>query len=197
MKYLTTANKITAYITQCIKIFDFDTGVKTIGEFVKQVDQLAKQLPINQHNSFKGDMFEVFGEIFFNIHSADTTVGLTDYHSVPLSEDYGVDGIGTNVNGDLCAIQMKYKSDPLEVVKLEDIAKTYSAGRLRHNIPLENNDTIFVFTTGNEITSPCQVVFGRLVRVIDRKIIAGKVDNNQTFWGEAQDLILNTLDSLQ
>lgn len=205
MNVLSTATLITLYLDNVISLFDNETGVKSIGEFVKRTETLAKEsfpnFPEDENTDnpafkFKGDMLEILGDIFFHINSAHPAVGLIDYHSVPLDEDYGVDGIGINVNGDLCAVQMKYKANPLTKVTWEEIAKTYGAGRELHNIPLDKKDTIFVFTTGNETTAALQKVLGNKVRVIDRKIIAGIVDDNQNFWIQAEELLINTLDTL-
>lgn len=205
MKTLSTVILIATHLDQVISLFNYDNGVKTIGEFVKRTEALAKEkyfnLPEDEDDNnpafkLKGDLLEILGDIFFNIHSADPAVGLIDYQSIPIDEDYGVDGIGTNVNGDKVAVQMKYKANPLTKIEYKEIARTYMAGRLVHNLPLENNDTIFVFTTGNETTASLQKVAANKLRVIDRKIIAGYVDNNQNFWLQAEELIMDTLDTL-
>jgi glycyl-tRNA synthetase alpha subunit len=203
VKTLLTVNKITTYLPECIALFDRIDGVKTIRDFINKVESLSLKyqdikIPNEKNeklNSFKGDMLEILGEIFFSVFSADPAVGLADYIPVPLSEDYGVDGIGINVNGDKCAVQMKYRANPLELILYSDIAKTYAAGKLTHNLPLDKNNTIFLFTTGNTITAACEAIFGKIIRVINRNIIAGKIDNNQNFWLQAERLIMDTLDN--
>jgi hypothetical protein len=206
MKSLLSAGKIVSYLLDCICLFDIVDGVKTIGDFVSKVESLAEtnfpnaqcdEKELDKLNSFKGDMLEILTEIFFYVYSADPAVGIRDYVPVALSEDYGVDGIGTNVNGDRCAIQVKYRKNPIELITYGDIAKTDSAGRRRHNLPLEKNNTIFLFTTGEGITSACEQVFGNVIRVINRRIISGMIDNNNNFWESANDLILLTLDNLK
>lgn len=205
MKTLLTASKITLYLNECIAMFDLVEGVKTIGNFVAKVEDLAVQKFPNaaydekeedKLNAFKGDMLEILAEIFFTINSAHPAVGITDYTPVSLSEDYGVDATGTNVNGDLCAAQVKYRNNPVALITYEDMSKTFTAGKLSHCLPLEKNDTVFLFTTGEGITSACENVFGSVIRVINRRIIAGLIDNNQNFWQETEELILNTLDML-
>lgn len=196
MKPLSTASLIVSHLDAVIRLFDRETGIKTIGDFVKQLEILAKEnfpdIPEDNEEhpgyKFKGDMLEILGDIFFNIYSSDPAVGLIDYHSVPIDEDYGVDGIGVNVNGDQVAVQMKYKANPLIKIEYKEIARTYCAGREIHNLSLENNDTIIVFTTGNGMTSALQRVLRNKVRVIDRKIIAGFIDDNQNFWTQAEEL---------
>lgn len=203
MNTLLTANKITLHLNEFITLFDNIDGVKTIDAFVAKVEQLAPiKFPnaetdvkeLDKLNSFKGDTLEVLAEIFFNVYSADPAVGIRDYTPVSLDEDYGVDGIGTNVNGDQCAVQEKYRANPLELITYSDMAKTDSAGRRSHHLLLDKNDTIFLFTTGQGITSACEKVFGKVIRVINRRIISGYIDNNQNFWEQAEELIMNTLE---
>jgi hypothetical protein len=201
---LTTVGLIRRYQDQVIAIFSSDTGVKTIGDFVKRTEALAKEMypdsdkedDNNPAYKFKGDMLEILGEIFFNVYLADTAVGLREYQSVPITEDYGVDGIGINVNGDQVAVQMKYKANPLTPIEYSEISKTYNAAIEIHNIPLylPKNDTIFVFTTGDGSTAALQAVNKNKVRIIDRKIIAGKIDDNETFWIQANNLLWDTLE---
>jgi hypothetical protein len=198
MKTLLTTDKIAQYYDECITIFDFNSGVKTIETFISKVEELSQQYgkDKNRINSFKGNILEVLAEIFFSIFNADTSVGIKDYTPVPISDDFGVDGIGINVNGDKCAIQIKYKANPLDIVLYEDMAKTYTAGREIHKLSLDNDDTIFLFTTGYSISISCSKVFKRKIRIINRNIIAGKIDNNLSFWEMAEELIMNTLDYL-
>lgn len=206
MKTLLTASKITLYLNECISLFDIVEGVKTIGDFVARVEDLATNKFPNaaydekeedKLNTFKGDMLEVLSEVFFHIFSSHPAVGISNYNPILLSEDYGVDAVGTNVNGDLCAVQVKYRNNPVALITYEDMTKTYTAGKLSHRLSLEKNDTVFLFTTGEGITAPCEQVFGSLIRVINRRIIAGLIDNNQNFWEAVQTMVLDTLDSLK
>lgn len=206
MKTLLSASKIATYLNECIALFDLVEGVKTIGDFVSRVELLADakyptaqldDTELDKLNTFKGDMLEVFTEIFFYLFSNDPTVGLAGYTPVSISDDYGVDGIGINVNGDECAVQVKYRNNPVAVIEWSDMAKTFGAGICSHQLLLNKNDTVFLITTGEGVTGPCHQVLGNRLRVINRRIIAGKVDNNQNFWQEAQELILDTWDSLQ
>jgi len=198
---LLNADKIYTYFEEVAFLFDSNDGVKTIGEFVKQINHLSNKYvdPIDptddKINTFKGDMFELLGEIFFNGFSNDPAVGIRDYEVVPLDEDYGVDAIGTNANGDRVAVQYKFKSKPMDSVEYAAIARTYAAGRRRHKLDLDKPDTIWLVTTGNGTTGPCKEVFGDSLRVIYRDILAGKIDNNMSFWKGAEEQIEATLNS--
>ena len=206
---LKNKDKINFYREQCISLFDIDLGVKTIDDFCKKIDLFCKsetnRLTLekySQHyiddyiNVLKGDLFEIFAEIFFLAFENDPEVGIKNYQIASLVDDYGVDAIGKNVNGDDAVIQMKYRSNPMELIDYDSLGKTYSSGKLQHNIPLEKNDTIFLFTTGNGATDPCKKVFRKKLRIINRKIIEGKVDNNKSFWDFAEKKIGETFQKI-
>jgi hypothetical protein len=206
MKPLLTANKITEYLDECISIFDMVDGVKTIGDFVKRVEMLSHKFALDINNptvseqdkinSFKGDMLEILAEIFWRIYAAEEAVGIVDYMPIPLTEDFGVDGVGTNPNGDKCVAQVKYRANPLDTIHWDDLAKTDSMGLRHYDVLKEKDYTVFLFTTCAGATSACQEVLGNVLREINRNIIAGKIDLNQTFWKQAEELILFTLDNL-
>ena len=205
MKILLTVGKITSFKREIVSLFDLETGVKTIGDFVARVEELAEvkftnhKIDKNEENnykSFKGDMLEVLSEIFFHIFSAHPAVGISNYIPVALSEDYGVDATGTNVNGDGCVIQDKYRNNPISLIEYGDLAKTFSAGICLNNLSLEKDSTIILFTTGQDANGHAYHVLGKRLRVINRQIISGIIDNNHTFWQQAEELIMDTLDSL-
>jgi hypothetical protein len=202
MKPLLNTSKITSWLEQVINIFDMETGTKSIKEFINRVEVLSQQFvseddPDNKAvNAFKGDITELLAEIFFGAFGNSPRVGLINYHPVPLSEDYGVDGIGQNVNGDAVAVQVKFRSNPLDYIDYASMARTYTAGRIKHGMYLDRDNTLFLFTTTYDVTPPCKAVFGNILRVIDQYIIAGYIDNNISFWKEAEERIGATLDSL-
>ena len=207
MKPLLTEIQVAKYMKECVAIYHPDTGVRTIDAFVRMVDDLSdayvenRGTPIEDHdkaNSFKGDMFEVLGEIFFGEFGSDPKVGVKNYRVVPLVEDYGVDAIGTNVVGNEVAIQYKFRSNPSDAIEYSDIAKTYTAGRIRHHLPLDADDTIMVVTTCNSVNKHVKAVFGTKVRLISRDIMgANRIDNNVLFWIEAEQRVVATINKLR
>jgi hypothetical protein len=204
MKTLLGSSKITLYLDEVISLFDNDAGVKTISDFVKKVEVLSENFiddekPADKQeklNTFKGDMLELLAEIFFYIFQSDPAVGLSDYVPVELSEDYGVDAIGLNVNGDKCAVQVKYRSNPVEQILYEDLSKTYCAGREAHNVAIDKPDTLWLITTCDGANKSSHKVLKEKLRVINKSIIANYIDNNKTFWSQAEEIIMFTLDSL-
>ena len=164
--------------------------------FTNAVEKMAKGMDfggdIDELNKFKGDVLEVFAEIFFNAHTYDSSFGVDDYTPITLENDYGVDAIGINPNGDKVAIQIKYRSNPNDLVTYAEIARTYTSGKIQLDLDLDNDKTIYVFTTANGVTIPCQEVLGRRLVVVDRSIIK-TVDNNKLFWANAYEQIIQAI----
>lgn len=209
MKSLLTETHVAMYMMQCEQIYRLDTGVKTIKDFVRLVDKLSldfiddngdedeeNENSTDKANSFKGDMLEIFAEIFFDCFQFDPMVGITGYTPVPLTEDFGVDAIGLNVVGERSAIQCKFRNDPSAAITYADMSKTYVAAQKRHGLSMNADDTLFLFTTCLNVTKACKQVFGSQLRVIDRNIISIRVDNNETFWQEAEQRIVATINKL-
>jgi hypothetical protein len=195
---LKTSGHVKKYYRQCCVIFEAfkDRGTKdaTLSEFMKAVEGHAKDIEKEKDRLiFKGDMLEILCEIFFKAFSNSPQVGLTNYTPVRLEEDYGVDGRGTNANGKECAVQIKYRANPLDSVNYAEIARTYSSAVLQMRIPLDGPDCIFVFTTANSVTPACTTVFGKMVRVLNKDIISQEINNNVSFWQLAFDEIKDTL----
>lgn len=198
---LKTSGHVKAYYKECAEIYeDFKqrNGVDAIFQgFIGKVEALSKNFPdTDAAYKFKGDMLEILAEIFFKAFSCSPTVGLSDYTPIPIEEDYGVDGKGINAAGKECVVQMKFRANPMELVKYEEMAKTYTSGRMQLKIPLEGDNCVYVFTTAIGVTIACQTVFGKSLRVISRDIIANEIDNNVNFWNFAYNEIENTLKGL-
>lgn len=185
MVSLINRNKIAKYFDECIVLYDVESGIKTIDHWVNKTEHLSgKFLDKDERNKFKGDMFEIFSEMFFNIFEADNSVGVREYEPIQSDEDYGVDAIGINVNNNACAVQIKYRANPLPecYITYEDMSKTYSAAREYLNISLDNANTLYLFTTSGGVTISCDKVLRKKLRVINRNIISGFIDNNCNFW---------------
>jgi len=166
----------------------------TLEEFMKFVESYAADIQNeDERMTFKGDMLEILAELFFKAFANSPTVGLTDYTPVPITEDFGVDGQGKNATGKHCAVQSKYRSNPLDLVTYAEIARTYTSGRVQLGLSLEGDDCIFVFTTALGVNIQCQTVFKGMVRVIGREIIAREINNNVSFWNMAFEEIRVTL----
>ena len=157
--------------------------------------QVVGFLYANEINKFRGDMLEVFSEIFFTVFGADEGVGISNYEPMDIGNDYGVDATGTNVNGHKVAVQVKYRGNPNDLIPYADIARTYTSATLQLGLSdVANHDhTIYLFTTSSGVTGAFEKVMGRKCVIVNRAIIQHKVDNNKEFWLRAHDMMRTTL----
>jgi len=190
---------IHTFSENCFGLYKSFKEGSTIREWINNVDDMSKRIsksnPEIDVNKFKGDMLEIFAEIFFNTFQADEKVGIRNYTPILIDSDFGVDAKGINVNGHECVVQVKYRTNPSDLITYTDIAKTFTAGVLQHKIPLyENNHTVFLFTTSSGISGAFNKILEKTAVIILRKDIGEKVDNNKIFWSEAYSSIYETLD---
>lgn len=194
---LKTSGHVKKYYKPCCTLYESFKDKKsqpTFEEFLKSVEKESQTFSDKDEQLvFKGDMLEILAEIFFKAFSNSPTVGLSDYTPIPLEEDYGVDGTGTNAAGTPCAVQVKYRDNPLESVRYSEIARTYTSGQIQLGLSLDKNDCIFVFTSAYDVTVSCKTVFDKKLRVLNRDIIAKEIDNNESFWNFAFNEIKDTL----
>lgn len=172
----------------------FRTGT-TIREFVNTIEQLSSALKFpndDEMQKFKGDSLEVLSELFFSFNTTSPRHGIKDYEPVSISDDFGVDAIGYNANGHKVAVQCKYKANPQEPILYADVAKTFTSGLLDFECDVTENDTIFVFTTSNVMTSALSRLEKKLV-FLSRNMIGSEIDNNKSFWELSYLKIHNTL----
>lgn len=172
----------------------FRTGT-TIREFVYTIEQLSTALKFSnddEQQKFKGDSLEVLSELFFTFNSTSPRHGIKDYEPVSISDDFGVDAIGYNANGHKVAVQCKYKANPQEPILYADVAKTFCSGMLDFECDVKENNSIFVFTTSNVMTSALSRLEKKLV-FLSRNMIGAEIDNNKSFWELSYLKVYNSL----
>lgn len=194
--------KIVLYIVELDELFNYQTGVKTIQEIIVRINTLSEKYknkndPTNKsQDKFKGDIFEIFIEMFCSEFSSDPKIGINNFQPIFATEDYGVDAIGTDVRGEQCAIQIKFRSNETNLITYEELTKTYSSGRIKHDLKLDKNDTIWVFTTSQDANIACHTVFGNLLRIINKQQLAKYIDNNITFWNNVSNKLDLTIQKI-
>lgn len=170
----------------------------TFREWNNRVIRLARRISDpDTANKFKGDMLEVFAEIFFAQFSADSEFGLQhNYEPVEIGDDYGVDAKATNVNGHKSVVQVKYRANPSELISYADIARTFTSALCQYHIDdvYKHDHTVFLFTNGGGVTGAFDKIMQKKTVILNRAFIASKVDNNVTFWATAYDMIFATMD---
>jgi len=188
---------IHSYPREYFELYSLAKDGFTFRQWNNEVSRIARRFTdIDECNKFKGDMLEVFAEIFFGIYKADEAIGITKYNPVDINDDYGVDATGVNVNGHNVAIQVKYRSNPAELISYADIARTYTSAIMQLNLSdvYEHNHTVYLFTNSGGVTGAFTKVMQNKVVVITKNEIKTKVDNNATFWNLAYNMIYKTLD---
>jgi hypothetical protein len=144
-------------------------------------------------NTYKGDFLELFAEVFFTCFNANPAIGLTAYTPIGVQDDYGVDATAINANGDLVAVQVKYRANPMDKISYEDLAKTYTAGTIINKVSACKPNTLYLFTTAYEVSYQAEYVLDRILVLVNRKVIEHFIDNNLTFWEFAVSSVDETI----
>lgn len=143
---------------------------------------------------FRGDMFEIFAEIFFISFTSDNRVGVYDYEPVPSKNDNGVDGVCKNINGYNSTIQVKFRLNPMYELKERDIKQFGFQSITKYGVDLNHSNNMIVFTNCKGLHWHTESeVFQNKLRVINGDFITRMIDNNEGFWNSARNIILDTL----
>ncbi len=191
---------IHSYPREYFDLYQLAENGFTFRQWNNEVLRIANSRELNldedARNKFKGDMLEVFSEIFFYQFQTDEALGITEYQPIEINDDYGVDARGINVNGKQTAIQVKYRSNPEDRISYADIARTFTSAVLQLHMKdvIDNDRTVFLFTNAGGVTGAFDTVMQKKTVIITRAVIATKVDNNVTFWKNAFDMMWKTLD---
>lgn len=197
----------TSFKNLLIKGFDFKSlfNVSTISELSKKIiDESNNHIDYGYLDSkstrgsdkLKGDLFEIFAEIFFKLTSSDNRVGITDYSVVKDTEDYGVDGVGTAINGLPATIQVKFRSNPTELLTIKDLNNLHGISYKKYNVPVGADNNIIIFTncagvhwnTSTNVLSSSTLTYGYYGQSANYNL-KNLVDNNTSFWKNLQDMV--------
>jgi hypothetical protein len=140
-------------------------------------------------NKMKGDLFEIFAEIFFKLTSSDNRVGVIDYVPVDDYDDYGVDGTGTAKNGYPLAVQVKFRSNPTDILSIKDLKNFQGLAYKKHNVPVDQDENLIIFTncrgihwvTETNVMHNCTVTYGIFKGNSDHNL-TNLIDGNNSFW---------------
>jgi len=185
-----------SYPHEYFELYNMAKDGFTFRQWNNEVIRLSTRIQdLDTRYKFVGDMLEVFSEIFFASFNVDEALGITDYAPVSINDDYGVDATGINANGHHVAIQVKFRSNPSDLISYADIARTYTSALLQLNMHdvYEHNNTVYLFTNSNGVTGAFTTVMQNKCVIIDKNVIKTKVDNNLTFWKNAYQMIFDTM----
>lgn len=197
-----TTNKIWNCLDSCGNIFLEMSNLATNPDTKKlaSLSKLTKLIHSNAleiysddtelQNKFKGDVFEIFAELFFNFHSTDNRFGIKNYIATNFG-DAGVDGSGTNVNGDRVVVQVKYRIDPTKPIIYEDLSKTWTQGT--HPLQPFNIDptkpNVVVCFTNSFVYYTARKYIPKSILEIGNREISSVVDRNVTFWKSCYEIV--------
>lgn len=178
---------------------DFLSDVTTFGQLMNKIDKFAQ----NEHdnygyivgmhyqsedeavNKFKGDLFEIFIEIFIKTNCFGNVLDITDYQHT--KKDYpGVDAIGS-VQSRKVAVQIKFLSDPRNFVDKDDMMNFYAVATGDLSI-VQNNENLILITSSYEgidyvrMNGVFRDILKRNIRIINHSIISHYIDNNIEVW---------------
>lgn len=189
-KYPEAVSKIFYYL-KSQNIEQVGNNFKTFKNFIYLVEKMSDKLfdDIELRKMFKGDMLEIFAEVFFNCFESDPELGLLDYTPVSIEEDFGCDGQGINAAGNKCAVQVKFRNNPLDDITYEELAKTDCSATRLLDINTSLPNSIYIFTSAFKVSHSAEKVLGKSLVVLGKNEISYKVDNNVTFWDKAWEII--------
>lgn len=176
-----------------VGLFDKTNKISTF------MSKLEKQslLDVDRYdaNKYKGDGFEFLVEILLKSHAYDNRLGITDYEPVQ-SDDNGVDGIGVNLSGVKCVVQVKYRSNVKTqlTANTDHLSNMISDGMFRHGVSadpkvlecIKNKEIAplhYVITTANGLHHYTDNEnFKGFVHCIGYDHLRVLLDNNLSFW---------------
>jgi hypothetical protein len=175
-----------------VTLFDKTNKVSTF------MNKLEKQSLLDpdryDSNKYKGDGFEFLVEILLKSHAYDNRLGITNYVPVQ-SDDNGVDGVGVNLSGDKCVVQVKYRSNKKSVLtaNTDHLSNMISDGMIKHKVVITDDNTKvprhYVITTASGLHNYTDNEnFKGFVHCIGFDHLKVLLDNNLSFWNLCREI---------
>lgn len=171
-------------------------GTNKIRTFMNKLEKQSLIDPIRYDPAkYKGDGFEFLVEILLKSHAYDNRLGITNYEPVK-SNDNGVDGVGYNLSGEKCVVQIKYRSDSNSNLtsNTDKLSNMISDGMFAHGVSA-NQEKLkmisekksapihYVITTANGLNHYTDNEnFKGYVHCIGFEQLRTLLDNNLSFW---------------
>jgi len=172
-------------------------GVTKMSTFMRRLETESQVDPLRYDpDKYKGDAFEFFVELFLMLHPVDNRIGVTDYQPIQMN-DNGVDGIGINIQGHKCVVQIKYRGNTqgLLTANQDHLSNMFSDGMLAHGVVATTGTATdeykhFVFTTAKSLHFYTdQEMFKSKVKCIGYDNFRQLLDNNIPFWNKAMEIV--------
>ena len=175
-----------------VGLFDKTNKIST---FMNKVEKQSL-LDVTRYdaNKYKGDAFEFLVEILLKSHAYDNRLGITSYDPVQ-SDDNGVDGVGFNLSGEKCVVQVKYRSNKGAVLTAnqDHLSNMISDGMIKHKVVIADDNSKcprhYVVTTATGLHHYTDNEnFKGFVHCIGYDQLRAMLDNNLSFWNLCRDI---------
>lgn len=168
--------------------------VTTFREFLKRINAISEKsfetLGFNDRFQSVGDLFEIFAEIFFIVNEADNRIGVCNYKPVKKSEDNGVDGYGTGIDGKPATIQVKFRADETKELLERDIKQFGFSSIVEYSVDKDTKTNMIIFTSAKGLHWYTESkVFSNRMRIINYEMISKLIDNNFGFWNSVEKVL--------
>ena len=184
------------FITTSHDLSGLFNGVNLFSTLMRRIEEQSTIDPIRYDiDKYKGDAFEFFVELFLTINATDNRVGVYNYKPIPPDEDNGADGTGTNMFGNECVVQVKYRgnTDHLLTANEDHLMNLIGAGSLlgiNYDMKDKKNIKHFVFTTAKSLHFYTdEQMFKGKVKCFGYEEFRKMVDNNIPFWNKCRELV--------
>ena len=184
-------------------------GVNKLSTFMSRLERQSEMNPTRYSpDKYKGDGFEFLVEVFLKSHAYDNRVGITQYTPVQKG-DNGVDGVGVNLSGEKCVVQIKYRSNSKSVLTTNEdkLSNMISDGMFQHGVSA-NTDKLkmisekkvaplhYVITTADGLHHYTDSEnFRGYVHCIGFNQLRQMLDNNISFWDLCRNISKEITDS--
>ena len=195
-KTINNKNMQHQFITTSHDLSGLFNGVNLFSTLMRRIEEQSTIDSIRYDtNKYKGDAFEFFVELFLTINATDNRVFVYNYKPIPPDEDNGADGTGTNMSGNDCVVQVKYRgnTDHLLTANEDHLSNLIVAGaHLGVSFDLKNKKNFrhFVFTTAKSLNFYTdEQMFKGKVKCFGYEEFRKMVDNNIPFWNKCRELV--------
>ena len=176
------------------------SGLTTIDGLCNQIDYISEneyaKFGYLDQDKMKGDLFEIFAELYLKLQGTGPTVGVYDYKPVKAIEDFGVDGKGLGIDGKALTVQVKFRSNPLTELTEKDIKQFPLQSIKKYGVDMNTKHNLVLFTScvGMHYVTE-KDVYDNMIRTINILKLKKDLNNNIPFWLAIDAAIKNTIDT--
>jgi len=187
--------------TKSHDLCDLFSKTNKMSTFKAKVERQANQnIQDYPYNDYVGDAFEFLVELIIKLHPVDNRLGITNYTPVQL-DDNGVDGYGINMDGENCAVQVKFRGDVTSTLSAtKDYLDSFineSQHKLRGKfVPMlytteKGCPRHYIFTTNEGLHHYTETEKWKAfnIHVIKWSTLRQMLDNNYLFWDKCREIV--------